>query len=274
MAPTSSSFLVDIDGSPLAADAKALLVSAIVDDSLRLPDFFLLRFRDPDRLVITKSGAKIGSKVKVSVASDATPSPQQLIEGEITALEAAYDVATKVAQRAGLSVGEVESTSTVYEHLSQGGVTDWEFLDGLAREIGYEVAVRDGKFFFGKPKKADTAPEGGGGPEQQNPLVVRLGTDLLRFRSLITAAEQVKEVQARGWDLAQKQALVATAPAKTTAAQLAAYNPADIAKKFGDPVYVATDVAFRSQAEVDTAAAAIAEQIAGAFAEFEGVARG
>jgi phage protein D len=307
MAPTSSSFLVDIDGSPLAADAKALLLSAVVDDSLRLPDFFLLRFRDPDRLVITKSGAKIGSKVKVSVTSDATPGPQQLIEGEITALEAEYDatgtytvirgydqanrllrgrrtesytqstasdVATKVAQRAGLSIGEVESTSTVYEHLSQGGVTDWEFLDGLAREIGFEIVVKDGKFDFRKPKKADTAPEGGGGPEQQNPLVLRLGTDLLRFRSLITAAEQVKEVQARGWDLAQKKAFVATAPATTTSAVLAAYNPVDIAKKFGDPIYVATDVAYRSQAEVDTAAAAIAEQIAGAFAEFEGVARG
>lgn len=307
MAPTSSSFLVDIDGSPLAADAKALLVSAIVDDSLRLPDFFLLRFRDPDRLVITKSGAKIGSKVKVSVATDAAPSPLPLIEGEITALEAEYDatgtytvirgydqanrlfrgrrtesytqstasdVATKVAQRAGLSIGEVESTSTVYEHLSQGGVTDWEFLDGLAREIGYEIAVKDGKFDFRKPKKADPAPAGGGGPEQQNPLVLRLGTDLLRFRSLITAAEQVKEVQARGWDLAQKKAFVATAPAATTSAVLPAYNPVDIAKKFGDPVYVATDVAYRSQAEVDSAAAAIAEQIAGAFAEFEGVARG
>ncbi len=307
MAPTSSSFLVDIDGSPLAADAKALLVSAIVDDSLRLPDFFLLRFRDPDRLVITKSGAKIGSKVKVSVATDAAPSPLPLIEGEITALEAEYDatgtytvirgydqanrlfrgrrtesytqstasdVATKVAQRAGLSIGEVESTSTVYEHLSQGGVTDWEFLDGLAREIGYEIAVKDGKFDFRKPKKADTAPAGGGGPEQQNPLVLRLGTDLLRFRSLITAAEQVTQVQARGWDLAQKKAFVATAPAATTSAVLPAYNPVDIAKKFGDPVYVATDVAYRSQAEVDSAAAAIAEQIAGAFAEFEGVARG
>ncbi len=307
MAPTSSSFLVDIDGSPLAADAKALLVSAVVDDSLRLPDFFLLRFRDPDRLVITKSGAKIGSKVKVSVASDATPSPQPLIEGEITALEAEYDatgtytvirgydqanrlfrgrrtesytqstasdVATKVAQRAGLQIGTVESTSTVYEHLSQGGVTDWEFLDGLAREIGYEIAVKDGKFDFRKPEKATTAPEGGGGPEQQNPLVLRLGTDLLRFRSLITAAEQVKEVQARGWDLAQKKALIATAPATTTAAVLPAYKPTDIAAKFGDPVYVATDVAYRTQAEVDTTAKAIAEQIASAFAEFEGVARG
>ena len=51
-------------------------------------------------------------------------------------------------------------------------------------------------------------------------------------------------------------------------------NPADIAKTFGDPVYVATDVAYRTQAEVDGAAAALAEEIAGAFAEFEGVARG
>ncbi len=56
MAPTSSGFLVDIDGSPLAADAKALLISAHVDDSLRLPDLFVLRFRDPERMVITKSG--------------------------------------------------------------------------------------------------------------------------------------------------------------------------------------------------------------------------
>jgi len=306
MAPTSSGFLVEIEGSPLPADAKALLVSAHVDDSLRLPDTFVLRFRDTERIVISKSGAKIGSKVKVSVATDASGSPEPLIQGEVTALEAEFDstgtytvirgydqahrlfrgrrtetytqstasdVATKVAQRAGLTVGKVESTSTVFDHLSQGGVTDWEFLESLARQIGYEIAVKDGKFDFRKPQKADAAPEGGQAAAE-NPLVLRLGTDLLRFRSLITAAEQVKEVQARGWDLAQKKAFVATAPAKTTSAELATINPADIAKKFGDAVYVATDVAYRTQAEVDGAAAAIAEQIAGAFAEFEGVARG
>ena len=39
-------------------------------------------------------------------------------------------------------------------------------------------------------------------------------------------------------------------------------------------MYVATDVPYRGQAEVDAAAKALAEQIAGAFAEFEGVARG
>ena len=306
MAPTSSAFLVDIDGSPLAADAKAMLVSAYVDDSLRLPDTFVLRFRDSERMVIAKSGAKIGGKVKVSVASDASTSPEPLIEGEITALEAEFDstgtytvirgydqahrlfrgrrtetyiqstasdVATKVAQRAGLSVGKIESTSTVFDHLSQGGVTDWEFLESLAKQIGYEIAVKNGKFDFRKPQKADTAPAGGKAAAE-NPLVLRLGTDLLRFRALVTAAEQVKEVQARGWDLAQKKAFVATSPAKTTSAVLPTITPVDIAGKFNDPVYVASDVAYRTQAEVDGAAAAIAEQIAGAFAEFEGVARG
>jgi len=306
VAPTSSGFVIEIEGSPLPADAKALLIAAYVDDSLRLPDTFVLRFRDQGRIVIAKSGAKIGSKVKVSVATDGSNSPELLIQGEVTALEAEFDstgtytvirgydeahrlfrgrktesytqstasdVATKVAQRAGLTVGKVESTSTVFDHLSQGGVTDWEFLNSLANEIGYEIAVKDGKFDFRKPQKADTAPEGGK-TAAENPLVLRLGTDLLRFRSLITAAEQVKEVQARGWDLAQKKAFVATAPAATTSAVLATVNPVDIAKKFGDPVYVASDVAYRTQAEVDGAAAAIAEQIAGAFAEFEGVARG
>jgi phage protein D/phage baseplate assembly protein gpV len=306
VAPTSSAFLVDIDGSPLAADAKAMLVSAYVDDSLRLPDTFVLRFRDSERMVIAKSGAKIGGKVKVSVASDASTSPEPLIEGEITALEAEFDstgtftvirgydqahrlfrgrrtetyiqstasdAATKVAQRAGLSVGKIEATSTVFDHLSQGGVTDWEFLESLAKQIGYEIAVKNGKLDFRKPQKADTAPAGGKAAAE-NPLVLRLGTDLLRFRALVTAAEQVKEVQARGWDLAQKKAFVSTSPAKTTSAVLPTITPVDIAGKFNDPVYVASDVAYRTQAEVDGAAAAIAEQIAGAFAEFEGVARG
>ena len=303
---TTSGFVVEVDGSPLAADVAPLLLSAHVDDSLRLPDLFLLRFRDSERIVIAKSGAKIGSKVKISVASDAGPTPQPLIEGEVTALEAeadstgtftvirgydqahrlfrgrrtetytqstASDVAKKVAGRAGLAIGTVESTSTVFDHVSQGGLTDWEFLDGLARENGYEIAVRAGKFDFSKPKDANKAPEAGG-PTASNPLVLRLGSDLLRFRSVVTSAEQVKEVQARGWDLAQKKPFVATAPAKTTSAELPTVTPVDLAAKFGSPVYVATDVAYRTQAEVDGAATSLAAEIAGAFAEFEGVARG
>lgn len=304
--PTSGAFLVEVDGSPLPVDVAALLASAHVDDSLRLPDLFVLRFRDADRIVLSKGKFAIGSAVTISVQTDADQTAEKLIVGEVTAVEAEFDgtgtftlvrgydhahrlfrgrrtqtytqstasdIATAVAQRAKLSVGTVEATSTVFDHVSQGGITDWEFLERLASEIGYEVGVREGKLDFRKPQPAADAPAGGD-QAATNPLVLHLGTDLLRFRAVVTAAEQVKEVEVRGWDIAQKRALVATAAATTTTAVLPTITPADIARTFGDPSYVATDVPYRSQAEVDTAAAALSEQIAGAFAEFEGVARG
>jgi phage protein D len=303
----SNAFAVTVDGTPLPEDLEHLLVSAHVDDSLNLPDLVILRFRDPDRIVLAKSGAKIGSKLVVSATSSGSSTPQPLITAEVTALEAEFDttgtftvirgydpahrlfrgrrtetytqvtasdVAKKVAQRAGLTLGKVDATSTVFDHVSQGGVSDWEFLNGLAREIGHEIAVKDGKFDFRAPRPAQEAPAPGSPGSE--PLLLRQGSDLLRFRAVVTSAQQVKEVQVRGWDVAQKKALVGSAPAKTRSAELSGQGvaPTDLAKTFGDPVYVATDVPYRSQAEVDAAAKALAEQIAGASAEFEGVARG
>ncbi len=303
--PVSNAFLVTVDGTPLPSDFEGLLVSAVVDDSLRLPDLFALHFRDPDRGLLAKSGLKIGSVVIVSVMTADGQTPQQLIKGEVTALEAEFDssgtftvvrgydhahrlfrgrrtetytqvtasdVVTTVARRAGLQVGKIDSTTTVFDHLSQAGVTDWDLVNGLAREIGYEIAVRDGAVDFQKPSQAADAPAPAGA--STNPLVLQQGRDLLRFRAVVTSAEQVKQVEVRGWDVASKKALKATHAAVTTSAELDGAKPADLAHTFGDPVYVATDIPYRTQAEVDAAAAALADQIAGAFAEFEGVARG
>jgi phage protein D len=296
--------LVGKDGLP--ADIEQLLVSAYVDDSLHLPDLFVLRFRDPDRAVLAKSRLEIGAAVTIEVDTGASRPPRRLISGEVTAVEvefdstgtftvvrgfdqahrlfrgrrtAAYtqmtaaDIARKVAERAKLAIGQIEPTTTVFDHVTQGGVSDWRFLSGLAREIGYEVAVRDGAFHFARPRPASEAPDRGSRPPT-DPLVLTLGTDLLRLHATVTAAQQVSEVQVRGWDVAQKRALVADEPAATTSAELPAVRPADLAGTFGDPVYVASDVPYRSQAEVDAAAVALSDQIASAFAELEGLARG
>jgi phage protein D len=301
----SNGFVITVDGSPLAVDIEQLLVEAYVDDNRNLPDMFVLRFRDANRLVLPKSAVKIGSRVKIAVTSTDTQAPDPLISGEVTALEAdfdatgtftlirgydlshrlfrgrhaetytqvtASDVAVKVARRAGLSIGTVDATSTVYDHVSQGGVSDWHFLSGLAREIGYEVMVRDDKFEFRIPRPAADAPAADGAAA--NPLVLELGTDLLRIRSSVTSAEQVGQTQVRGWDIAQKKAVIATAPARTTNAELPGANPADLAAVFGGPTFVGTDVPYREQAEVDVAAKAMAEQIAGAFAELDAITRG
>jgi phage protein D/phage baseplate assembly protein gpV len=302
----SNGFLVEVDAAPLPAEVEQLLSSAYVDDSLHLPDVFVLRFRDPDRVVLTRTGIAVGTTVRVSVTTAGSHAPHPLITGEVTALEveldsggtftvvrgydhvhrlfrgrrtAAYtqvtasDIARTVAQRAQLRIGTIDATSTVFDHVTQGGVTDWQFVSGLAREIGYEVAVRDGRFEFHRPRPASEAPEPGGRPAA-DPLVLHLGTDLLRLRAVLTAVEQVGEVEVRGWDVGRKRALVANAPARTSSAELPSVTPADLAGVFGDPVYVATDVPYRAQSEVDAAAEALAEQVASAFAELEAVARG
>lgn len=303
---TSARPIIEIDSAPLPADVEALFTDGYVDDSQRLPDMAVLRFRDTDHIVIAKAKAKVGAKLKVSVQTGDAQSPQALFVGEITALEASFDsagtftvirgydpahrlfrgrtthtytqvtaddVARKIAKRAGLDVGQIASTSTVFDHLSQAGTTDWEFLDQLARDIGYEITVRDGKFSFAPPKSAATAPSGSA-PVGGDPLVLHQGTDLLRFRAVLTSAQQVSKVHVRGWDVASKKALVGTAPAATTSADLPTTTPVKLAAAFGSPEYVATEVPYRSQSEVDAAAKALADQIAGSFAEVDALARG
>jgi phage protein D/phage baseplate assembly protein gpV len=302
----TNTFLVEVDGAALPDDVAALLTAAYVDDSQRFPDMFELRFRDPSHLVLEKTGAKIGSTVKISLTVSTSAASIDLMVGEVTALEAEFDavgtftvlrgydaahrlfrgrrteaytqmtasdIAQKVAQRAKLPLGDVTSTTTVFDHVSQAGSSDWEFLRRLAADVGFDITVRDGKFGFGPPTSASKAPAAGG-VDKKDPLVLRLGADLLRFRAVVTSAEQVKEVEVRGWDTATKQALSATEAAATTAAQLQDVDPAKLAATFGNARYVTGDVPHRTQAEVDTAAKALVEAVSGTFAEFEGVVRG
>ena len=66
----------------------------------------------------------------------------------------------------------------------------------------------------------------------------------------------------------------APSPAGTKSVDLPTMKPADMAKPFGNPKYVASDVAYRTQSEADTAAEALAEEIGSSFAEIDAVARG
>jgi len=63
----TATWLVKVGGSPLPADVDVLLNTAWVDQNQQLPDLFVLRFRDPDRIVTTKGGMAIGAMVTVQV---------------------------------------------------------------------------------------------------------------------------------------------------------------------------------------------------------------
>ncbi len=309
-APLPGHFEISVAGSPLPDELTPQLVSVVVEDNLNQPDVVVVRLRDPHRTAVKSANIRVGAPLTVAAVGAASSTPVPLVDAEVTAVEAeidttgtytvvrgydpahrlfrgrhtatyqqvtASDVARTDAQRAGLQAGTIQPSSTVHPHLSQGGVSDWQFLSALAREIGYEVTVRKGKLDFRPPAKAADAPpartEPGAGVDP-GPLVLQQGSNLLRLRASVTSADQVSKVQVRGWDVATKKALVAESPARTTSAHLTATTPADLAKAVGDRTYVATDVPFGTQAEVDAAASALSDHLAGAFAEMEGTARG
>ncbi len=296
---------VELDGTELSPELHQLVEQVVVDHRLHLPDMFSLTLRDIQRDAISRAHVKIGTKVKISTAALGGRQPELLMSGEVTALEGEYDgagsrvivrgydeshrlqigrqtqtyrnvkdtdIARTVAGRAQLSAGTIDDSKTTHEHVSQANLTDWDFLKARAREIGFEVSVSDGKLHFRKPPESGQAPKDGD-YNSSNPLQLVFGQDLLEFRPRVSSSQQVKEVSVRGWDPAQKQAVVGTAPAGSTSATVP-QTPADLAQKFGGKTYVAVDRPLSTQPEVDAAARAIAAQIGDAHAEAEGVARG
>jgi phage protein D len=297
--------LVTINGSPLAPELEPLLESVLVDDHLHLPDMFLLTFRDIDRTILAQAGIRIGSKVVVSGTALGEPAPKPLITGEVTAIEGEYDavgaraivrgydpshrfhrgrhtetwkdstdsdIARKVATRAGVEIGTIDESPTAHTHVSQANVSDWEFLQARAKEIGYEIAFSDGKFQFRKPTPASDAPDEGD-YESRDPLQLVMGQELLEFRPRITSSEQVKEVEVRAWDPSRKQVMVATAPAATTSAQLKS-DPVGLASAFAPARLVSNRDPVADQSAVDAAAKSLAERMGSSFAEASGVVRG
>src|SRR2546427_11938275 len=230
---------------------------------------FAIAFHDPDRNVLGTLGASIGDSVTIKVTPPGG-SPETLIKGELTGFEAEYgatrlrtglrgydkshrlhrgrrtetcknvtdsDIARTVASRANLQIGTIDSTSGTYDHVSQANQSDWDFLKSRAREIGYELAMEDGKFDYGKPIQASAAPQNGTYQNHNDPLQLVFGDDLIEFRPRVTSAEQVNDVKVRGWDPVQKQAVIGSANAAAVTTDSLRDNPASLANKFGGPAF-------------------------------------
>ncbi|ANZ38866.1 type IV secretion protein Rhs [Lentzea guizhouensis] len=306
----ANNLVVEVDGQALPADVKLLLTYAYVDDSRNLPDMFVLRFRDPGHVVLNKGGFKIGARTALKVQTADPGGPKPLMSGEITAVGveldgqgtftevrgydeahrlfrgtrvAVYpnmtvaDVVRKVAQRAKLKTGTIDDVKGFGgrpdTQLSQDNVSDWEFLSRLAKAVGAQIAVKDGKLDFRLPEPPTAAPKPNA-KAKTNPLVLELHSTLVALRAGLTTAGQVPEVQVRGWDFENKQEIVATAVPTTAGVEVPQANPAELAKKFGAPPHLEAGLPYRTHAEAKTAADALAAQLGGSCAELTGVARG
>jgi phage protein D len=297
---------ITIDGTLLSRQLDGQLEQVVVDHHQHLPDMFAVTFHDPTRDILGQLSAKIGSTVVIKVTPPGG-SAETLIDGEVTSLEAEYDanrsrtilrgydkshrlhrgritetyknvtdadIARTVAGKAGLTVGQIDSTTETYDHVSQANQSYWDFLKSRAREIGYEMGMDDGKFYFRQPVQASNAPDSGDYQNHNDPLQLVFGDDLIEFRPRVTSAEQVSTVKVRGWDPVQKQAVIGSAQSATVAADALPDDPNALAGKFGGPTFTAVDRPLAKQSEVDTAAASINETLASSFAEADGVANG
>ena len=213
------------------------LRSCVVDENVGLPDTAVLVYEDGDRELLGATSITIGSPLKVFVAAAAQSNARELLfSGEVTALEMDVDstgsytviramskahrlfrgrrvkafrkmtastVVRQVAKNAGLTVGRVETSRITYQHISQAGVSDWDFLQMLAREHGAVVGVDDrGRLEFTKLKPAAGAPAPTSSAKT-NPHVLEFGENLMVLRAALTSAELANGVEVRGWDVDQ-----------------------------------------------------------------------
>jgi phage protein D/phage baseplate assembly protein gpV len=299
-----------VDGTPLDDRLAAHVDEVVVDEDLHRPAMFCMTLLDPDHDIVKRCKLRAGAQVEISVVGQGATGDGSLLLGDVVTIECDYDdlgavvnvrgydathrlhrgrrtrvfrdatdsdLVTAIAGEAGLEVGEIESTREVHEHLTQANQTDWEFLMGRARPLGLDLTVRDGHVDFTRRKTSDDAPSEAGAdadPSGLDPRLLIHGFNLQAFHGRISAAEQIANVEVRGWDQDRKEPVVARVAAGTGAASLAETEPSKLAGLFDsrDWIEVVTPVA--SDREAEGIATALAERIGSAFAEAEGSAIG
>jgi phage protein D len=289
----ASQVKIKLDGTDVQQNVMDQLASLTVDQHSHLPGMFLLRFLDPGLELLNNGPFDLTKEVEV-LAQKPDGTPVSLIKGEITGLEPQFgegmiaelmirgydkshrlyreskskafinikdsDLAGQIAGNAGLA-SQIDTTSTVYNHLYQHNQTDLEFLMQRAWRIGYECFVADGKLYFRRP------------PSGSASVSLTWGDNLLSFRIRASLAEQVDEVIVKGWDPGGMQPIVGRAQSGQLYPQIGdSKDGAQWASSFGQGKVVIVNQPVVSQPEADALAAARLNEISGAFIEAEGIA--
>jgi uncharacterized protein involved in type VI secretion and phage assembly len=296
---------LSVNGSPLADGVQGQLRSVLVDTDGGGPDACRVLLDDPTRDVLKRSGIELNTTLTVTAGRVGEEKGDRIFDGvvyslgfdfddrgafsTVVAYDRSYglynglhtktyqnltdsDLATQLADEVGLSVGTLDATDVVHDHLAQVNETHFEFLTRRAREVNRVLLVTGSKLHFTAPPDAADGPDPGDF-QSSGRLQLVPGGNVERITARVTAAQQVSEVEVRGWDPQRKQAVSATAPAQSKSAELRD-KPASVAKDFGSPRHVTVDLPLSTQAECDAVASAQAERLASTFAHAEGVAQG
>jgi phage protein D/phage baseplate assembly protein gpV len=288
---------IKINGTPLAEEIDGKIETVVVHDRVRMPDSFVITFRDPRMSVLSKAKIEIGAEVTIESGAPGVENPDELMWGEVTSIEAEYDrlgtrvvvrgydllhrlsagtesrtfenttysdIVSKIASESGLSA-DVDMTSGTLEHVIQPNVSDLHFLYYLAGRCGYTLAIKKKVLSFKKPTKASTGP-GPGEDDTNNPLQLVWGQRLLEFRARISAVGQVNEVKVRGWDPKIQKAIIGQGRSGTNSVQVST-SVKTLTKTSTGKTFTVVDQPMATQGHADKLAEAVAEQIGSAAYE-------
>jgi len=317
---------------PLNSMVESRLLKTVVDSSLHRPSMFELTFLDRDGTTLTTAGIDIGTEIIVAVGSGATS--EDLVTGEVTAIEGDYDelvhytvvrgyeqthrlqkarrsrtfldstdgdIARRVADEAGLTIGTIEDTGVTHRYVAQVAQTDWDFLKTRASEIGFDVGVSGGEFFFKPAPGMSAGGIGGALSDAASTLglgcnILEFGENLRWFRPRVTSAGMVGESEVRVWDPETASVVSSTSSFTSETADIDV-EPAALATAHGGalslpaipsipflPSFLGASADAHAivdrplgrgsvtQSAADAVAAGIAEHVASSFAEAEGSA--
>ncbi len=278
---------IKVDGSPLDASTTLLISRITVDKTVDKPDRAVIEIWDPDFSLAKQSGFKIGASIDVLFATEQNTSGETVFAGEVTALEIDYgpagskavihaydkrhrlqrgtrtkafvqmsysDVVRKIAQDVGIAVGQIDSTGTVLDQISQPNVNDWTFIKILAARTGHACTVSDGKLDFKKPEPPKSP---------SSKCTYEAGDDALHdLRIVASASEQVSKISTRGWDPNKKGSYVGKADATSDDATNA-LNPKKLSGDFDKSGLIVLDEINAGQGPADKFAKTVASSVGG-----------
>ena len=305
MPPTSAekhvpAFDVKVDGTKIDNTLAERVLEIRVRDSLRVPKSALVRISDPQMKSLDSHPFELGARLQISmnaIAATAGTGPV-LFDGEIVSHEpefekdgvsivvraydkshrlqrgkkvrtfqqvSASDIVKKIGQEAGLSVGG-DSTSFVHEYFQQSDETDRELIRRLEILNDFEF-VQNGsatRFDFRRASHSDGEVE------------LKYTEQLTTFRPRLSAVQQVKEVEVRGWDVKAKKEIVGSASSGEDPAAIGVTR-ASVANKFtsgSQGKSIVVDHAVTAVGEANALAKAALDRRAAQVVEAEGTCLG
>ncbi|MEO0969532.1 MAG: VgrG-related protein [Cyanobacteria bacterium J06639_18] len=296
---------IEIDGNPVSSLFMEDILQIVVEESLHRPGMFTLVIqndyfpgRKEDEVWRHKDLLQIGKSVRIGFTSSTTESPDfsdehtnYILDGEITAIDTNFtgrsqapvvvrgydfshrlhrgrynrsflnmtdsDIVQKITEEVGIKVGQLDPSGVVHDYIFQPNQTNMEFLRERAARIGFELFIQDGVLNFRKPK-ADS-----------DELALKWLKDIHGFRVNVTSAEQVREVEVRGWDYTQKRPIVSTVQSASVITQTDNGVGSETSNKFNGkppkPKMIIVDKPVFKPKEADIMAQALCDELGGQF---------